>query len=140
MAGFHTLLSRFHISAAMVLATVAYLAVPEAAFGDDPYKCAGDCETRYGTGNASYWGCVANCCNTDDPNDPYCCADLCSGADPGCIRGCAAYVPCQVDFDSKGKGIGCVNPGAACTYFGKPSSCETIVVGAQYSCNCPAVP
>lgn len=88
MDRFLTLFSRFHVSAAMVLATVGYLAVPGNAFADDPKQCATDCENRYGAGNSSYWSCVAGCCNTDDPDDPNCCGLLCDDKDPDCIGSC----------------------------------------------------
>jgi hypothetical protein len=93
MAGYHTLLSRFHISAAMVLATVACLAVPDQALADitAATSCYNTNCASLTIGTPAYWKCVADCCNNNDPNDPSCCGTLCTlsaGLDPNCITQC----------------------------------------------------
>lgn len=96
MARFLTLFSVFHISAAMVLASVAFLAVPESAFAapNQTAECASTCESSYGNDNSSYWTCVAGCCNTYDPGDPNCCSTFCDPSDPDCVAQCGALLTC----------------------------------------------
>ena len=78
MAWILTALSRFHISAAMVLATIAFLAVPENAFADEMQTCADKCKTDYAAGSAAYYQCIADCCLAKDPEDPDCCSTYCA--------------------------------------------------------------
>ena len=81
MACFLTLLSRFHISAALALATIAFLAVPENAFADDMSVCVANCGTD--------GKCIADCCNKDDAGDTGCCDTFCNG-DTACLTACNA--------------------------------------------------
>ena len=113
MGCYSTLLSRFHISVALVLATVAYLAVPERAFADDPNKCASNCETEFGTGNPHYWSCIAGCCDSDDPGDPNCCSLLCDEKDPDCVSNCLSLLTIPLCCDVKGA-LNCPLSGPGC--------------------------
>ena len=105
------MLSKFHISAALVLATVAFLAVPEGVFAD-----SGNCDKD----------CTKMC---KDDADPVACH-------AACMADCESYVPCQNEPD----GSGCVTVGAQCWYFGKASSCTNIPIGGgNFACNCAPI-
>ncbi len=149
MARLLMIFSRFHISVAMVLATIAYLAVPENAFADDPKVCAANCETTFGIDNPHYWNCVAGCCNTDDPGDPNCCSELCDPADPDCVTNCSAMLTtlcekgdcelsisdpknCHLQKASNCAAGGCVTTGAKCS-----TACSCLFsVGSSVPCWC----
>jgi hypothetical protein len=119
MARFLAVFSNFHISAALALATVAFLAVPESAFSDDPRvtSCIAGCPN---TVPPTYWACVAGCCNKYGAGD--CCN--CAKDDTDCQIYCegALDVPCSgsgCDVKSKCKNaancitnhkIGCEGP------------------------------
>jgi hypothetical protein len=87
-------LSRFH-----VLATVAFLAIPGEAFADDMRLCALSCAQEFGIDNSSYWGCVAGCCNVDDPGDSNCCSTYCDPDDPNCVAGCESALTTCIPGD-----------------------------------------
>jgi hypothetical protein len=126
MAHVKSLLSRFHISTAMMLATVAFLAIPESAFADDPTKCAEACGP---SGSITYWACIANCCNTDDPGDPKCCENLCDPSDPGCVAGCnnGLLMCCELSGSDP---MNCPLSGRLC-----PGGCDTTSNGCL-NCAC----
>jgi hypothetical protein len=101
MAGYHTLLSRCHISAALALATVAFLAVPENAFAD-PDWCTTYCALVCG-------------------GDPTCASNCSVACEDGWSNGCAAcshysgqqYTECM---------DGCNAQGGTCRNTGKDST------------------
>src|SRR5438128_2141811 len=100
--GLFTVMSLSSVCLAMVLATVAVLAVPEHAFAAP--DCPGECALTYGTGTAKYYGCLGECCYTQCNGDPECEATCCSDncPDQTCKDGCnaSALGPCTWCFCS----------------------------------------
>src|SRR4051794_36660494 len=88
MRCFSSLMSRIHISAAMVLATIAFLAVPENAFADNPLACAATCGSP---GSDAYRACIAKCCKDNDPYNNNCCKELCDPSDVKCVEVCEGF-------------------------------------------------
>lgn len=137
-----TFLSWSSISLAMVLATVAVLAVPENAFAAG--TCQSDCKKKWGTGNSSYWNCIADCCNSLDAGNLNCCADRCDSGDSACQANCQAglfyYTSCAPPLTNNGcpfnngNAAGC--PGITCAI--SPShSCLCVYDFGTTNCNCP---
>jgi hypothetical protein len=122
-----TQLSKFHISAALVLATIGFLAVPENAFAEDPKTCAEKCDP-------SDWACYGKCCNDDDPDNPNCCADLCPAGDDylDCVAGCNANDKPSCNPGSRGIPL-CTD---GCRYVVTLGDCGG-TPGTKYLCKLP---
>jgi len=83
MARLYALLSYFHVALAMVLLTVAALAVPENAFADEPVACAmpvpGEPGYECDFNNPEGMGtCCAGKCGSDTACTEACCCGACS--------------------------------------------------------------
>ena len=136
MARVLSVLAWFHVSLAMVLATVALLAVPQSAFAES--GCPLNCKNWYGLGNSDYWNCIAGCCDQEDPeNREQCCSNYCNPSDTDCPNECYLVppTPCQT-LVIGGTASGCVNPGAQCMFGDKQSSCTVTITN---HCTCAAI-
>jgi len=119
MVRFLTFLSYSTLSLAMVLATVAVLAVPEDAFADAGSDCAEYCGSFPPGAPEEYWQCLADCCS----RDAACCASACGSSDPNndCYAVCTAQTSCRSDLKETGD---CANSGCQQPQ-GAPKTCIT---------------
>ena len=80
MGSFLTRLSRFHVSAAMALATVAFLAVPENAFADKGTDCYQSCKAQFPDYGDDCKACINDCIWAACEDDEKCIEDNCETA------------------------------------------------------------
>ena len=142
MVRLFALVSFFPISLAMVLATIAVLAVPQNAFADA--ECETNCNSQYPDWDSANWECRGLCCiddcaNSTDPDcGTHCCEVSCNG-DPDCMATCnAAFLTC-VPFDCVT--LGCADPPCVtqtnnCSQITNSTSCSACKCKGNATCVC----
>jgi len=119
MARLYALLSYFHVALAMVLLTVAALAVPENAFADEPVACAMPVPGEPG------YDCYFN----DPEGMGTCCAGKCGG-DTACTEACCCgacslnYAVGSTEYNDCVSRCNAASQLAACDAVGKDMSCN----------------